>query len=92
MQLNVSFPFGTAPCLVWTGVSFVTKVAGERFCSRLLGYDQLVFLRRNTLATRAILERLQDGQAAVVPALWWWETANVLLLGTRRGRLTPAQL
>ena len=27
-------------------------------------------------------------EAAIVPALWWYELRNVLVLGERRGRLT----
>jgi predicted nucleic acid-binding protein len=37
----------------------------------------------------AILERLQTSRAQV-PALWLWETANVLLQAERRGRISPA--
>lgn len=39
----------------------------------------------------AILERLQAGRAHV-PALWFWETANVLVQAERRGRITPAAI
>ena len=37
----------------------------------------------------AILELLQMNRAQV-PALWLWETANVLLQAERRGRISPA--
>jgi len=37
----------------------------------------------------AILERLQTDRAQV-PALWLWETANVLVQAERRGRISPA--
>ena len=37
----------------------------------------------------AILERLKTNRAQV-PALWLWETANVLLQAERRGRISPA--
>jgi predicted nucleic acid-binding protein len=37
----------------------------------------------------AILERLQTHRAQV-PALWLWETANVLLQAERHGRISPA--
>jgi predicted nucleic acid-binding protein len=37
----------------------------------------------------AILERLQTNRAQV-PALWLWETVNVLLQAERRGRISPA--
>jgi predicted nucleic acid-binding protein len=37
----------------------------------------------------AILERLQTNRAQV-PALWLWETANVLVQAERRGRISPA--
>lgn len=39
----------------------------------------------------AVLERLQAGRAHV-PALWIWETANVLVQAERRGRITPAAI
>ena len=39
----------------------------------------------------AILERLQVGRAHV-PALWLWETANVLVQAKRRGRISPAAI
>ena len=39
----------------------------------------------------AILERLQTHQAHV-PALWLWETANVLVQAERRGRISPASI
>jgi predicted nucleic acid-binding protein len=39
----------------------------------------------------AILERLQTHQAHV-PALWLWETANVLVQAERRGRISPAAI
>jgi predicted nucleic acid-binding protein len=39
----------------------------------------------------AILERLQTGRAHV-PALWLWETANVLVQAERRGRISPAAI
>jgi predicted nucleic acid-binding protein len=29
------------------------------------------------------------GGSAVVPALWWYEIRNVLIVGERRGRITP---
>jgi predicted nucleic acid-binding protein len=38
-----------------------------------------------------ILERLQGGRAHV-PALWLWETANVLVQAERRGRISPAAI
>lgn len=38
-----------------------------------------------------ILERLQVGLAHV-PALWLWETANVLVQAERRGRITSAAI
>jgi predicted nucleic acid-binding protein len=39
----------------------------------------------------AILEQLQEGRAHV-PALWLWETANVLVQAERRGRISPAAI
>ncbi len=40
------------------------------------------------LAARA-LDRLR-GEPALVPALWWFEVRNVLVVNERRGRLTEA--
>jgi predicted nucleic acid-binding protein len=39
----------------------------------------------------AILEQLQTGRAHV-PALWLWETANVLVQAERRGRISSAAI
>jgi predicted nucleic acid-binding protein len=39
----------------------------------------------------AILEWLQGGRAHV-PALWLWETANLLVQAERRGRISPAAI
>jgi len=36
------------------------------------------------------LARIQ-AEAAIVPALWWYELRNVLVLGERRGRLTERE-
>jgi predicted nucleic acid-binding protein len=38
-------------------------------------------------ATDDLLDRVRD-EGAIVPALWRWEVANVLLVGVRRGRLS----
>jgi predicted nucleic acid-binding protein len=38
----------------------------------------------------AVLRALDDGEA-LVPPLWPYEVANGLLVGERRGRLTPAE-
>lgn len=43
-----------------------------------------------TPATEALLDRLGEAEA-VVPALWFYEVANVLVVAERRGRLTEAQ-
>jgi len=41
-------------------------------------------------ATRAF-DRIVD-ETAIVPALWWFELRNVLLVGERRGRLNARQI
>ena len=38
-----------------------------------------------------VLDRLRAGQQAVVPAFWCVEVLNTLLIGEKRGRITPAQ-
>lgn len=43
-----------------------------------------------TAATERVLDLLRDNRA-VVPALWTFEVANVLLVAERRGRLTESQ-
>jgi predicted nucleic acid-binding protein len=37
------------------------------------------------------LERLADDHA-VVPALWWYEIRNILLMNERRGRISPRSI
>ncbi len=44
-----------------------------------------------TPATDKVLDSLGQGAKAYVPALWWWEVANVLLLAERRNRVTSAE-
>lgn len=43
----------------------------------------------NALRAEQLLET--EAADAVVPALWWYEIRNVLLVGERRGRITPAR-
>jgi predicted nucleic acid-binding protein len=38
-----------------------------------------------------LLERVRD-DGAIVPALWFWEVANVLTLAARRGRITSGDV
>jgi predicted nucleic acid-binding protein len=39
----------------------------------------------------AVLDRLKSGANAIVPAFWSVEVLNTLLVGERRGRITPEQ-
>jgi predicted nucleic acid-binding protein len=39
----------------------------------------------------AVLERVRDN-GAIVPALWFWEVANVLTLAARRGRIATGDV
>jgi len=48
------------------------------------------FADERTVPTDALLERLKI-ESVVGPNLWTLETANVLLVAERRGRLTVAQ-
>jgi predicted nucleic acid-binding protein len=48
------------------------------------------FEDETTPETDAVLDRLA-GDPAVVPSLWEYEVANVLLVGARRGRLSEFQ-
>jgi predicted nucleic acid-binding protein len=43
-----------------------------------------------TSYAKAVLDAL-DGERALVPGIWPLEVANVLLVGERRGRITPAR-
>jgi predicted nucleic acid-binding protein len=47
------------------------------------------FKEQHATAERA-LERIQ-AEEAIVPALWWYELRNVLVVGERQGRLTERQ-
>jgi hypothetical protein len=38
-----------------------------------------------------VLDRLKTGERALVPAFWSVEVLNILLLGERKGRITPEQ-
>jgi predicted nucleic acid-binding protein len=38
-----------------------------------------------------VLERLKTGEQDLVPAFWSVEVLNILLLGERKGRITPEQ-
>jgi predicted nucleic acid-binding protein len=38
-----------------------------------------------------VLDRLKAGDSAIVPAFWSVEVLNSLLVGERRGRITPDQ-
>lgn len=48
------------------------------------------FADEQTEQTQALLARLGT-EGGVVPSLWPLEVSNVLLVGERRGRVTPAQ-
>jgi predicted nucleic acid-binding protein len=45
---------------------------------------------QTTLALN-VLDRLKAGERALVPAFWSLEVLNTLLLGERKGRITPEQ-
>jgi predicted nucleic acid-binding protein len=47
------------------------------------------FKEQHAIAERA-LARIQ-AEEAIVPALWWYELRNVLVVGERQGRLTERQ-
>lgn len=48
-----------------------------------------LFPEEGTAAATAAARRLED-DVALVPALFWFEIRNVVLVGERRGRLTAA--
>lgn len=42
--------------------------------------------------TEMLLDRIEGGEEAIVPAHWPLEVVNTLLIGRRRGRITSQQL
>ena len=50
-----------------------------------------VYPQQATSETARLLAEVAAGQAVVVPALWFLEMANVLLIAQRRRRITAAQ-
>ncbi|MGA7236932.1 MAG: type II toxin-antitoxin system VapC family toxin [Bryobacteraceae bacterium] len=49
------------------------------------------FPDEQTPSSLAVLDRLKAGDSAVVPAFWPVEVLNSLLVGERRGRISPEQ-
>jgi predicted nucleic acid-binding protein len=49
------------------------------------------FPDEQTPASMNVLDRLKAGEQALVPAFWSVEVLNTLLLGERKGRITPQQ-
>ena len=49
------------------------------------------FPDEQTPLSLAVLDRLKAGELAAVPSFWPVEVLNVLLVGERRGRITPEQ-
>jgi len=49
------------------------------------------FEDERTDKTDALLDLLSQGDKAIVPQIWPLEVANVLVLATRKKRITPAQ-
>jgi hypothetical protein len=47
------------------------------------------FPDEQTPSSLAVLDRLKTGDSAIVPALWSVEVLNSLLVGERRGRISP---
>ena len=49
------------------------------------------FPDEQTPLSLAVLDRLKAGESAIVPAFWSVEVLNSLLVGERRGRISPEQ-
>jgi predicted nucleic acid-binding protein len=49
------------------------------------------FPDEQTSLSLAVLDRIRAGEFALVPAFWSMEVLNSLLVGERRGRITPEQ-
>jgi predicted nucleic acid-binding protein len=49
------------------------------------------FPDEQTDVSMGVLDRLQSGEKALVPAFWAVEVLNTLLVGERRGRITAEQ-
>ena len=47
--------------------------------------------RRTTLLSLTVLDRLNAGEEALVPAFWAVEVLNALLVGERRSRIRPEE-
>jgi predicted nucleic acid-binding protein len=49
------------------------------------------FPDEQTPAALRVLDRLKAGERALMPSFWTVEVLNVLLVGERKGRITPQQ-
>ena len=49
------------------------------------------FPDEQTKLSTQVLDRLKAGEVAIVPAFWAVEVLNTLLVGEKRGRISPAQ-
>lgn len=49
------------------------------------------FPDEDNLYANRVLELLKGETRAFVPPIWWYEIANLLIVGRRRRRLTPAE-
>jgi predicted nucleic acid-binding protein len=49
------------------------------------------FVDEQTDLSMSVLDRLQSGELALVPAFWTLEVLNTLLVGERKGRITAEQ-
>lgn len=49
------------------------------------------FPDEQTASSMGVLDRLQSGEQALVPAFWAVEVLNSLLVGERKGRILPEQ-
>jgi predicted nucleic acid-binding protein len=49
------------------------------------------FPDEQTDSSMGVLDRLQSGEQALVPAFWTLEVLNTLLVGERKGRITAEQ-
>jgi predicted nucleic acid-binding protein len=50
-----------------------------------------VFADEARPVTDEVLDSMGRGATAFVPALWWWEVGNALLVSERRKRITQAE-
>ena len=66
-----------------------TRRVRDRHCHRCSVTWSWCFPDEQTPMLLNVLDRLRSGEQGLVPAFWSLEVLNTLLLGERKGRITP---